>query len=135
MLQLDRVHIEGLDIGKPRGLLPHHATGKWQRANAWILKGETMHNLEDLKRWYANGVALSTEQLESLIASIPALEAENANLEAQLRKNELTEELLREQIGMAQDLLHAIGSAMQYTKAKDIKNAINEALAMSSFEY
>ena len=94
-----------------------------------------MHNLEDLKRWYANGVALSTEQLESLIASIPALEAENANLEAQLRKNELTEELLREQIGMAQDLLHAIGSAMQYTKAKDIKNAINEALAMSSFEY
>ena len=94
-----------------------------------------MHNLEDLKRWYANGVTLSTEQLESLIASIPALEAENAELKAEMRKYERTEELLREQIGMAQDLLRDVGSAMQYTKAKDIKNAINEALAMSSFEY
>ena len=94
-----------------------------------------MGSIDDLKRWHANGVPLSIEQLKILVAHITTLEAENAELTEQMQQCELTEELLREQIGWAKDLVYSIKNATRYTTAKEVKHGIQEALDTSLFEY
>ena len=94
-----------------------------------------MQDFNTLVRWYENGTELSIDQYEALAGGIAQLKAQIAELQEDGAREDLRIELFEEQHIAAIDLMRKIRGALRYTTAKDIKQAINEAIDDSLFEF
>ena len=91
-----------------------------------------MQDFNTLARWHENGTELSIDQYKALVGGITQLIAE---LQEDDARKKLRIELIEEQHIAAIDLMRKIQGALRYTTAKTIKQAINEAIDDSLFEF